>query len=81
MKTLGHKADQPGLRGHSHDPENDLMKRFVVSKKVKHGWLALKSYDDQPDANHYIAEQSLMDTFRVVDQFDDNTVVWDEPEI
>lgn len=80
-ETKGHKASQPGLRGHSHDPEQDLMKQFVVWKKVKYGWLGVKSYVDQGSAQHFIAQQNLLDTFRITDQFNGDTVVWDEAEV
>lgn len=80
-ETKGHKASQPGLRGHSHDPEQDLMKQFVVWRKVPNGWLGLYSFPTKEKAQLYISGQSLMNTFRVTDQFNGDAVVWDEPEI
>lgn len=37
---------QPGLWAHSHDPETDLMKRYVVEVKSPSGWVGVKSFDD-----------------------------------
>ncbi len=37
---------QTGLWAHSHDPEHDLMKRYVVEIRTPSGWLGVKSFDD-----------------------------------
>lgn len=31
MQTQGHLTDQPGIRGHSYDPEWNLMGRFKIA--------------------------------------------------
>lgn len=79
QNTLGHKASQPGLRGHSHDAEQDLMKQFVVARKLPTGgklWLA--SFDKRLDAMLDIDTRSLDDRFVIIDQFNDNEIVWEE---
>ena len=40
-----HTAEQPGLQTTSWDPENDLMKQFVIeiNRPGQHGWLAMAS--------------------------------------
>lgn len=79
METLGHKADQPGLRGHSHDPENDLMKRYVVatSPKLGYGWLWVASFDTFDEASDYVIFKVGFATLaKIMDQFNNNDTLW-----
>lgn len=50
LTTLPHTETQPGLRGHSHNEETDLLKRYTVEKKTPSGWLALASYNEAWEA-------------------------------
>lgn len=82
METLGHKTDQPGLRGHSHDPENDLMKKYVVAlgMTTKGWWLWVASFDNLVDAGVYIGRNQPVDSdkeYKILDQFTDNETVWE----
>lgn len=79
LETKGHKASQPGLRGHSHDPEQDLMKRYVVARNMPTGgrlWLA--SFDTQKAANSWVTKQPTENGYALIDQFNDNEILWDE---
>lgn len=79
METSGHKVDQPGLRGHSHDPENDLMKKFVVRVGLTNmdGWMWVASFDNQDAAEAY-ANLKYWETdseVQIWDQFN-NEIIW-----
>lgn len=49
--TLPHTETQPGLRGHSINEDDNLLKKWVVKKRVNHDskqggyWVAIKSFD------------------------------------
>lgn len=75
-----HTQEQPGLRGHSHDPENDLLKQFVVYEKVSHGWLALKSFNRSESGVDWVFNQKDQESrnFKIVDQFDNDRLLWEE---
>lgn len=78
QNTLGHKTSQPGLRGHSHDPDQDLMKQFVVARKLPTGgnlWLA--SFDNKADAWDDIETRPTNEMFRIINQFS-NEIIWDD---
>lgn len=68
QEIKGHTTEQPGLRGHSHDPENDLLKRFVVAKKVKHGWLWLQTFNTMQEAGEYAWTLELDTEFKIMDR-------------
>lgn len=66
---------QPGLWAYSHDPENDLMKRYVVEIRTPSGWLGVKSFDDTDNMATWLwAEQTTpspimeFSTYRIYDQ-------------
>lgn len=79
QKTIGHKASQPGLRGHSHDPEQDLMKQYVVVRKLPTGgnlWVA--SFDTVLTAKRDVLPRSANERYIIIDQFNDNEIVWED---
>jgi len=79
METLGHKADQPGLRGHSHDASQDLMKQYVLARNLPAGgklWVA--SFNSRAEANKNVAARPTHEGYVLLDQFNDNAVIWDE---
>lgn len=76
-ETKGHLVEQPGLRGHSHDPESDLMKQFVISESLETGgnlWVA--SFHTVEGAFAYLAKKDYEKSFKILDQFDNNAVVF-----
>lgn len=74
-----HTNEQPGLRGHSHDPENDLLKQFVIVEKLPTGGnLWVKSFDTQLEADWFGVAQPITKKFKLIDQFDNNRVIWEE---
>lgn len=65
-----HTAAQPGLRGHSWKPEDDLLKRFRVDRAIPGGgWLGLKSFDTDPEAQEYVRDADGTHTYRIEQQF------------
>lgn len=62
-----HTQQQPGLRGHSWDPENDLLKPYVFYRAIPGGgWLALASYDTSDEAVERLrASENGRDTYRI----------------
>lgn len=79
---LPHTQEQPGLRGHSHDPENDLMKQFVVFEKKTHGWLGVKSFKRAESGVDWVFNQpdATSRRFKIVDQFNpdnNNNTLWE----
>lgn len=53
---MTHTTEQPGLHAHSWNPDDDLMKRFLVYEKTPMGyWLAIKSFE-----NYYAADEWLV---------------------
>jgi hypothetical protein len=65
-----HTAAQPGLRGHSWDPENDLLKKFLVVRAIPGGgWLGMASFHTDPEAQAYIRDADGTHTYRVDTQF------------
>lgn len=75
LETKGHKASQPGLRGHSHDAEQDLMKQFVVAKVLPTGGkLWLKSFDTFDAAMSYVIVTVATSpaNYTIIDQFKEN---------
>ncbi len=56
--TLPHTAAQPGLRGHSHDPEFDLMKRFIIWKLYPgKGKSGVKSFHTEDEVHAWLDAQ------------------------
>lgn len=47
METQGHLTTNPGLRAHSVDPDNNLMKRYVIAYHPPGGigWIWERSFD------------------------------------
>jgi hypothetical protein len=77
-ETIGHKADNPGLRGHSYSDDN-LLKRFLVFQWTDSGRLGVKSYDTEQECYIWLLTQPDETLFQIVDQFSKtNTVVYDE---
>lgn len=76
--TSGHLSNNPGLRGHSSDPSQDLLKQFVVAKQVKHGWLWVASFDTlkEVDSKGY---QFPGSGWRIIDQFNDQ-IIWEDKD-
>lgn len=75
-ETRGHLAEQPGLRGHSHDPNEDLMKQFVVCVKG-YGWLWIKSFHTESEAIDFaLLNVDLDQETKIIDQFNNNQKVW-----
>lgn len=73
LETKGHKASQPGLRGHSHDADQDLMKQFVVAKVLPTGGkLWLKSFDTREEAAKFVAHTPVGTQHKIIDQFKEN---------
>lgn len=78
-ETIGHTDTQPGLRGHSWDPEFDLLKQFVVGRNLPRGgtlWLA-SFHTLQEAVDNMLAridalptEDVWRDMFTIIDQFD-----------
>lgn len=83
---MTHTIAQPGLHAHSWDPENDLMKQFVVQKRIEgdKGWNSLASFADYGLGFDYVYDRTpkveegqyqgmgLYDgSFRIWDQFED----------
>ena len=83
----GHLEAQPGLRGHSVNPDDNKLKRFLVyivlPLKDGGGLLARTSFDRRSEAFVYIVKNIQMDCL-IVDQFDKantrGTVVYSEDE-
>ena len=57
---MTHTIEQPGLHAHSWDPEHDLLKQFMVQKRIEQdkGWLGVVSFSDYGDAFDYIHAHS-----------------------
>lgn len=66
---------QQGLWSHSHNPETDLLKRFVIAKQTPSGKLWLSSYHEFDEAFRAMPEWSEDETYYLIDQFNDNYVV------
>lgn len=81
LETRGHKVSQPGLRGHSHDPAQDLMKQFVLAQKLKNGLLWLESHDTKVAAMRASIQRDPHVDLVILDQFDGNRVVWADMEV
>lgn len=77
QNTLGHKASQPGLRGHSHDPDQDLMKQFVVARKLPTGGnLWVRSFNTFEDAlDDILLGHPLAEKYKIIDQFNNETML------
>lgn len=82
LNVQPHTDSQPGLRGHSHDPENDLLKRFVVMQglNTKNWWMWVASFNTQREALHWLLEddENSEKEYRIIDQFNDNKIIWSE---
>lgn len=60
VEPSGHTVTQAGLHGHSHDPENDLMKPFVLEYRAPGYWVALASFATQETADNYKTIQEFL---------------------
>lgn len=82
LETQPHKQDQPGLRGHSHDPEQDLLKQFVIAEKRKGGgYLWLSSYKNELDAGIALLSLPQNIEYVIIDQFnkeEPNKIVFED---
>lgn len=69
METQGHLTTNPGLRAHSVDPDNNLMKRFVVAYHPKggFGWVESISFDSYVEAMDYLCENIFDNQAQVFD--------------
>jgi len=77
MATLGHIAEQPGIRGHSFSEDN-LLKQYLVFEHVESGRLAVKSFEKLEDAFEWIMEQPETVEFLIKDQFDKDKIIYNE---
>lgn len=69
-----HTAAQPGLRGHSWNPDSDLLKRFIMERSMLGGgWSGVASFHTAEEAATESARRIMADTsgreFRIRDQF------------
>lgn len=83
-----HQPTVSGLWSHSHDPEFDLMKQYVVFKKLftadgkPNGFNAMRSFDTFGTALLYTELNSQFsgimrgNEYRIEDQFNGNKVVY-----
>lgn len=74
IKPQAHTEQQPGLRGHSWNPEGDLLKRYRVDIALPGGgWSGRASYSERPDAELDVLRRRLTDEteteYRIFDQF------------
>lgn len=72
LKASGHLANQPGLRGHSHDPASDLLKPYLLEKQIRTPkrkyWLAIASFDTVPTGKELEPYTELEHSYRVRNQ-------------
>lgn len=82
LETKGHKESQPGLRGHSHDPEQDLMKRYVVREALQrsNGYIWVASFSDLAKGIMWTLDEDPEGRrdFDIIDQFNGNVVVFED---
>lgn len=73
IQPQAHTQAQPGLRGHSWNPDTDLLKRYVLERSLgpERGWLALASFDVEEDARQEGVKRELAEevVYRIRDQF------------
>lgn len=81
ITTQPHGASQPGLRGHSHDPEFDLMKRFIVwsEPNLRKGWLGLRSFHTTFLAEQFARERNFFSRVptRISDERNNGAIIWE----
>lgn len=74
-----HTVAQPGLRGHSFNPDDNLLKQFRLDKEItnadpdKSHWLAIASFDDWDEAQAAIIirrNDGDWTPYRIVNQFE-----------
>ena len=77
MDTKGHLINQPGLRAHSVDPDNNLMKRYVVAYHPPGGigWIWERSFHTLRFAEEYWWNGKPNVTYRIIDTKDNDRVV------